>query len=365
VRVSDQSPIWSGQFDEKTEDMLAVEDAISEQLADSLAGNLSGSEKAMLAKHYTEDLDAYQFYVKGRYHWNKRSWTGMGQAQYFFRRAIEKDPNFALAYVGLADSMFTGSASPEAYTSVKKAIELDSTLGEAYATRGFASMFHQWDWRGAEENLKRAIELNPGYGTAHQWYATLLAIRGRVDEAKREMSRALEIDPTSHNFLADTGQMHYFARDYQEAEDYCRKALAISAGFEFAHWYLFDTYLKSGRDDDAFEQYLELFTTHSDANRSDEQVNHEIGLRAKYLQSGIRSILRDILDGDLRARYPGYQVTWLYALLGEKERALLWLEKSYENKDFMLPFVTVDPVFDDLRSEPRFQAVLSRMGLGS
>lgn len=365
VKVSDQSPIWSGQFDEKAEDLLAVQDTISQQLVYSLALDLSGSEKARLAKHYTDDADAYQLYVKGRYHWNKRNWTGMDQAQYFFRRAIEKDPNFALAYVGLADSMFTGSASPEAYTSVKKAIELDGTLGEAYATRGFASMFHEWDWRGAEENFKRAIELNPGYGTAHQWYASLLAIRGRVDEAKREMSRALDIDPTSHNFLADTGQLHYFAREYQEAENYCRKALAVSADFEFAHWYLFDTYLKSGRDDDAFEQYLELFTTHSDANRSDEQMNHEIRLRAKYLQSGIRSILRDIIDSDLRARNPGYQLARLYVLLGEKERALPWLERSYENKDFMLPFVNVDPVFDDLRSEPRFQAVLSRLGLGS
>lgn len=190
VRVSDQSTIWSGQFDEKARNIFAVQDAISRQVADSLALNLSAGESARLTKHYTEDADAYQLYVKGRYHWNKRNNEGMEQAQYYFRRATEKDPSFSLAYLGFADVVLTSWDSPEAQSAVQKAIELDGTLGEAHATMGFAEMFHRWKWREAEESFRRAIALSPGYGTAHQWYATLLAITGRVHEAKREMKRA-------------------------------------------------------------------------------------------------------------------------------------------------------------------------------
>ena len=142
----------------------------------------------------------------------------MTQAEYFFRRAIERDPDFALAYLGLADSLFTESQNPEAYSALSKALSLDPNLSEAYATMGFARIFHEWNWQKAEDDLRRAIELKPGYATAHQWYATLLAITGRLDEGKQEIRRALEIDPMSANFLADLGQMHYLAREYSEAE---------------------------------------------------------------------------------------------------------------------------------------------------
>jgi DNA-binding winged helix-turn-helix (wHTH) protein/TolB-like protein/Flp pilus assembly protein TadD len=367
MRVSDQSPIWSGKFDDKAEDVLAVQNAIAEQVADSLALSLSAGEKAALTKHFSENPDAYQLYVRGRYFWNKRSWPGMAQAEYFFRRAIEKDPEFALAYLGLADTLFTQATNPEGSSALSKALALDPNLGEAYATAGFAQIFHEWDWQKAEENFKRAIELKPGYGTAHQWYATLLAITGRVDEAKQEMRRALEIDPMSANFLADLGQMHYFAHEYGEAEAYCRKALEIAPDFVFAHEYLDFIYLKTGRETNAFEEYRKRARSDAfnvappnDVEREDARV------RAQYLQSGMSGFLRRRIE-DLGRRCTGgcYVLTKFYALMGDKEQALAGLEKSYEARDFLLPFVNTDPIFDDLRSEPRFQAVLSRMGLGS
>lgn len=366
VRVSDQSPIWSGQFDEKTKDMLAVQDAISEQVVDSLALNLTAGERATITKRYTGAADAYQFYVKGRYHWNKRTWPGMTQADYFFRRAIEKDPEFALAYLGLADKLFTEQYNPEAYSALGKALALDPNLGEAYATMGFAQMFHAWDWQKAEENFKRAIELKPGYGTAHQWYATLLAITGRVDEAKQEMRRALEIDPMSANFLTDLGQMYYFAHEYGEAETYCRKALEIAPDFIFAHEYLGFIYLKTGREANAFEEYRKRDRSDAfDVAPANDVEREDARVRAQYLQSGMSGFLRQRIE-DFGTRCTGacYVLTKYYALLGDKEQALAGLEKSYEARDFLLPFVNVDPMFDDLRSEPRFQAVLSRMGLG-
>lgn len=364
MRVSDQSPIWSGQFDDKEKDILAVQNAIAEQVADSLALNLSAGEKAALARQYSENPDAYQLYVKGRYFWNKRSWPGMVQADYFFRRAIEKDPEFALAYLGLADKLFTEPANPEGYSALSKALALDPNLGEAYATAGFAQIFHQWDWQKAEENLKRSIELKPGYGTAHQWYATLLAITGRVGEAKQEMRRALEIDPMSANFLADLGQMHYFAREYGEAEAYCHKALEVAPDFVFAHEYLFEIYLNTGREAEAFEECRKRAKFNAFDPGKDNEPD-DARLRAKYLQSGMRGfLLQRIEDHGMQCPGTCYVLSKFYARLGDREQALAGLEKSYEARDFLMPFVNTDPVFDDLRAEPRFQAILHRMGLG-
>jgi DNA-binding winged helix-turn-helix (wHTH) protein/TolB-like protein/Tfp pilus assembly protein PilF len=367
VRVSDQSPLWSGQFDEAAKDLLAVEDGISEQLAEALALRLSEGEKATLAKRYTDNTDAYQLYVKGWYQWNKRNWAGMTDAEYYFRRAIEKDPNFALAYVGLADKMFTAQpVDREAYLAVNKAIELDPNLGEAYATLGFAKMFHGWQWQEAEEDFKRAIALSPGYGTAHQWYASLLAITGRVEEAKAEMRRALEIDPLSANFLADMGQMHYFAHEYEEAESYCRKALEVAPDFTFAHEYLFDIYVKTGRNEDAFEAFIKFNKTfNSDPKYANGAEAYEAALRAQYMQTGMNGLLRQQIDAGLRldAAAACYHLTRYYALLGDQQKALPWLEKSIENKVFLISFVNADPIYDGLRSEPRYQEILRKMHL--
>ncbi|HKA22601.1 MAG TPA: winged helix-turn-helix domain-containing protein [Blastocatellia bacterium] len=364
MRVSDQSPIWSGQFDDNAKDVLAVQNAIAEQVAESLLLNLSSGEKAAIARPYSTNADAYQLYVRGRYYWNKRSWPGMTQADYFFRRAIEKDPDFALAYLGLADTLFTSSAHPEAYSALGKALSLDPSLGEAYATMGFAQMFHEWHWQKAEESFKRAIELKPGYGTAHQWYATLLAITGRVDEGKQEMRRALEIDPLSANFLADLGQMHYFAHEYGEAESYCRKALEIAPDFIFAHQYLIDIYLKTGRQAEASEEYRKRDGSNAfDAATANAGEPIKTSTRTQPLRSAMSGFLRQRIE-ELGTKCTGacYVLTKFYALLGDKEQALAGLEKSYDARDFLLPFVNTDPIFDELRAEPRFQSVLHRMG---
>ncbi len=368
VRASDQTTIWSGQFDESAKNIFAVQDAISRQVADSLALNLTAGERARLAKHYTENADAYQLYAKGRYHWNKRNNEGMERAQYYFRRATEEDPNFALAYLGLADVVLTSWDSPGALSAIEKAIELDGALGEAQATQGFAMMFHRWKWGEAEESFKRAINLSPGYGTAHQWYATLLAITGRVQEAKREMIQALEIDPMSHNFLADLGQLNYFAKEYGPAEAYCRKALEVYPRFTFAHQYLFEICFATGRPDEAFEEYLKWYLSlGSDSIGTREQVAYEARLRSIYLQSGMRGVLRNKIDEHMRGAQGAlsYQIARAHAMLGERQETLEWLEKACDNKNLMLAFVNADPVFDSLHTDPRFQGVLRRMGLAS
>jgi len=363
LRVSTKSPIWSGQFDDDAKDVLAMQNAIAEQVANALALKMTDGEKAAIAKRYSEDADAFQLYVKGRYYWNKRTWPGMTQAEYFFRQAIERDPDFALAYLGLADMLFTGSAHPEGYTALNKALALDPNLGEAYATMGFTHMFHEWDWQKAEASFRRALELKPGYGTAHQWYATLLAITGRVDEAKREMQRALEIDPMSANFLADLGQMHFFAREYGVAETYCRKALEVAPDFGFAHHYLSDIYVKTGREAEAFEESRKGDRSNAfDAGLADGP-GVDAPLRAESLPSGSGFLRQRVKDLGGRFRGACYVVARYSALLGEREQALEGLEKSYEARDFFLPFVNADPFFDGLRTEPRFQALVRRLNL--
>ncbi|HSE98204.1 MAG TPA: tetratricopeptide repeat protein [Blastocatellia bacterium] len=370
VRVSDQSPVWSGQFNEKADDFLLIQNNISQQVVGSLAPNLTRVEKDALGKPYTESEDAYQLYVTGRYHWNKRSGDGIAQSEGFFRRAIEKDPDFALAYAGLADSLTIRGFHDESVIAIQRAIELDDKLGEAYASRGFWKMFKAWQWDEAEADFKRAIELKPGYGTAHQWYATLLALTGRVEEAKAEMRRALEIDPTSHNFLADLGQMHYFAREYDEAETYSRKALEIYPDFGFARGYLIQIYLKKGEVDRAFEEEMSLnaVTNHFQPlpDSRNRVAPHEAEIREEYRRAGYEGLLRKNNEVLLRRTTDFFNFFGLfknYALLGEKEKALEALEKSFENRDFMLPFANIDPLYDDLRSDPRFQSVMRRMNL--
>jgi DNA-binding winged helix-turn-helix (wHTH) protein/TolB-like protein len=368
LRVKDQSAIWAGQFDEKADGLLSIQNAIANQIVSSLALNLSSSEKDALAKRHTESPDAYQLYLTGRYHWNKRNKDAGAKAESFFLQAIEKDPGFALAYLGLSDTLIMGGVYEESLSAIKKALELDDQLGEAYASRGFWKMFKGWQWDEAEADFKHSVDLNPGYGTTHQWYATLLAIRGRVEEAKSEMRKALEIDPMSHNFVADLGQMHYFAGQYDEAESYCRKALEIYPDFLNARIYLSDILLKAGDENRAFDEDMKAAQLHLATSKGPpDRIAEGIAFaRELYRQSGYKGYWRSVVERLLNRTADGFSYYALvrgYALLGEKEKALDALEKSYENRDFMLPFVNVDPLYDTLRSEPRFKAVFRRMGL--
>jgi tetratricopeptide (TPR) repeat protein len=323
-------------------------------------------EKSALAKNYTENADALQLYQRGRVEWSKRSWQGMIDAEQLFRRAVEKDPNFALAYVGLADTQVFSSIN-EAESAVQKALELDPNLAEAHATLGFIQMFLRWSWREAEGEFNRSLELNPNYATAHHWYAQLLAVQGRNAEAKAAMRRALDINPQSHNFLADLGQIYYFNREYREAEEYCRQALAIYPDFVFAHEYLADIYSQTGEYEKAFEEEISAQKTNSafaneSAKRREELEANIAKQRTIYREGGHRKFVENLIGGPPEGAYH-YLNAARYAFLGEKEKALNLLEKAIDGKEFLSAFVKADPVFDSLRGEPRYQEILHRMNL--
>ena len=366
VRISDASVVWSGEFDKLRRDELRLQNEVAMQIVPVLAVNLSSLERDALGRLYTESPDAYELYLRGRYEWNRRNTSGIIEAQRLFRNAIAADPSFALAYVGLADSLVMNQSQvAEAPVMIAKALELDPTLGEAYATRGFYEMFFEWEWEKAEESFKRSLELNPNYATAHHWYATLLAIKGETAAAKDEMHRALELNPLSHNFLADLGQLHYFSSEYTEAEKYCLKALEIDPDFSFAHEYLHNIYLKTGRYEEAVVEIAKADAINGTYTGEVQKIDEPVSkFRAAFRKSGI--------NGYLELRFPGtptspeafYLYAMKHALIGDKEKAIDYLEKSTDARMFLSAFLKAEPAFEQLRSEPRYQQILKKMGLG-
>ena len=367
VKTANGAALWSGQFEKLATDELKVQDEIALQVVDALRLNISGEAKHLLTKHHTQNADALELYQKGRFEWNKRSHQGMIEAERLFRNAIEKDPNFALAYSGLADRLATNGKNDHALLAVQKALELDPNLAEAHATLGFIRLFHEWQWREAENAFKKSIELNPNYATAYHWYAQALTVQGKHEEAKRQMRRALEINPLSHNFLADLGQIYYFNGEYKEAEEYCRRALEIYPDFYFAHLYLYFIHLKTGEYERAIEDSIaagkiNLTFANQSAERQKQLETDFEKTRKAYREGGIRKLLGCAFgEASDKSDYYGNAISC--AVLREKEKALANLEKAFEKKIFLSAFVKADPVFDFLRDEPRFQEILQKMNL--
>jgi tetratricopeptide (TPR) repeat protein len=277
--------------------------------------------------------------------------------------------------VGLADSLVLDSANQEVYDAVTKALDLDPELGEARATNGFVYAVHHWNWREAEENFRTAVKLSPSYATAHHWYAILLGIEGRNDEAEAEMKRALEINPLSPNFLADLGEIYYFRRDYEKAEEYCRRALEIDPDFPFAHGHLENIYWRTGRHELAIDEMLTKAEINSVSvaaagsgriSRDNLRTRYHDAYRKGGLAEFVRAYERTNNEHALSGRNPntpfGY-AAW-YALMGENEKALNNLEIALERRAFLMAWVKADPRFDSLRDEPRYHAILEKMGLG-
>jgi DNA-binding winged helix-turn-helix (wHTH) protein/TolB-like protein/Flp pilus assembly protein TadD len=365
VRASDASVAWSGEFDKARRDELQLQNDLALQIVPVLASNLSGGEQEALSRTYTQSADAYELYIRGRYEWNRRNTSGTIEAQRLFRNAIAADPGFALAYVGLADSLMMSQPQvAEAPVMIAKALDLDPNLGEAYAARGFYQMFFEWEWQKSEESFKRSLELKPNYATAHHWYATLLAIKGETAAARDEMHRALDLNPLSHNFLADLGQLHYFSGEYAEAESHCLKALEIDPDFSFAHEYLHNIYLKTGEYEKAVVEIAKADAINGTFTRDVQKVDEPMGrFRAAFLESGIKGYLDYRFPGTTTSPENFYLYAMKHAMTGEREKALDYLEKSTDAHMFLSAFLKAEPVFEQLRSEPRYQKILRKMGL--
>ena len=358
LEVGSGAQLWAGNFDEADADIFTLEDSVSQGVADALALNLTSDEKALLTRRQTQNPEAYALYLKGNYFWNRRG-IEVEKGIEYFRKAIDLDPNFAQAYVGLAKVYATSSPHHlEAEALIEKALHLDNTLAEAHATQGFIRMFHHWDWAGAGQALDRAIELDPNSSMAHHWRGVYLSLLGRLDEAKTEMHRALDLDPLSLIIMSDIGQLHYFAREYDQATDYCNRALTLDKEFWTAHVYLTYIYRARGMEQQAFDEIL----------RS-RHLNPESGEAKRVMEIFSRSGLKGVYKNDLdRFLKPGgdkgvvpIAMAQIFLDAEDNGRALHWLARSVADREFLLPFINVDPYYDSLRDEPRFKEILQQL----
>lgn len=369
VRLRDESSLWAGQFDEKFTNILAVQDSISGRVAGILAQTLTGQEKERLKKQPTENTEAYELYLKGRYHLNRLTDDGFLKGLEYFQRVIDKDPNFALAYVGIAESYndlagFNVRPPREVYPKAKSAalmaLKLDDTLAQAHTALAMVNCTFDWDWAGAEREFKRAIELNPSDSDAHYYYSYYFAFIGQFDNAIAEIRKAQELDPVSLAKLTGLAQVLVIARRYDEGLEQCRKALEMDPNLGFAHWLLGLAYMYKGSYEPA------ILALQKSIPLSGDSPDEAAALAHAYALSGRRTEARKILEElkqQAKRRYisPGAMAD-IYGSLGDKDQAFALLEKAYEERDNMVVLLKVEPMFDPLRSDPRFTVLLRRVG---
>ena len=370
VNALTDTHLWANIYDRKLVDVFGVESEIAKNIAEALQARLTGSEKSSIAKTPTVNPEAYELYLKGRFFWNKRSGLDLRKAIEYFQQAIAKDPNYALAYAGLADAYLLlptyGNAStlesiPPARAALKKALELDDSLAEAHASSGLLDQIELHLEQGNSE-LERAIHLKPNYATAHHWLMLGYLTLGHFDPAIAEGKRALELDPLSLIINADFAWTYFCARRFDEAERQAGKALEIDPQFFLARYYLGEVLQFKGRRADAISEYRKAFDLNGDP--------YSLGMLGQaYAQNGQKNEAQKVLGqlSDLaKSRYVApYAIALVYLGLGEKERAIDELERAYQKGETNYLFVVkVDPMLDDVRGNPRFDALVQKIVAG-
>jgi TolB-like protein/tetratricopeptide (TPR) repeat protein len=371
LRVSDGATLWAESFDERVGDIFSLQDSISERVSGALALRLTEAQRTLLTRHDTEDVEAYQLYLKGRFFWNKRTREGFQRGLALFEQAIERDPAYARAHVGVADSHIglayyeyerPRDAMPRATAAVLKALAIAPALAEAHVSLAHIKGNYEWDWTGAEQEWHQAISLDPDYATAHQWYAVhYLTPTGRLEEARREARRAQQLDPLSPVFNAFVGATLLFSRRPDEAIEECRKTIDLYPEFGVGHWYLGRAYLQKGRRPEAVAEL-------SEAVRLSGGSPLMLGtLASAHAAAGEARQARQIVDELVRLRRDHYasavSLAVAHAALGDREEALRWLDEAAAERAFHLVYLTVWPELDGLRAEPRFAAMVRRVGL--
>src|SRR6266513_686492 len=363
--------IWGAAYDRKIADLLAVKQAIAQEVTAKLKLKLSSEEQRRLVKHDSTNAEAYQFYLRGRYFWNKRTSDGIKQAIEHFQQSIERDPNFALGYVGLADSYtavtFYNFAAPhetmpKAKESAIKALALDNTLAEAHASLAHILMNYDWNWPAAEKEFKRSIELKPDYATGHQWYAIhYLTATGRFEEAVQEMKKALKLEPASLVMNTFMGATLYYAGRYDEAIDQCRRTIEMDPNFAVAHWHLGLAYEQKQVFDAAIEEFQRAISLSGGSPLMRAALGHAYAMSQKTCEAN--KILGELNELSKQQYVSPYEVAAIYVALGNNEEAFQSLEKAYTEHSFHFVNLNVSPLFKSVSSDRRFQDLVQRIGL--
>jgi serine/threonine protein kinase/Tfp pilus assembly protein PilF len=370
IDIRDNKQLWGEQYERRLSDMLSVQREIAREITNNLRPTLSGVEQSRMNKPMTASSEAYELYLKGRFYWNKRTPSDLQKAILFFEQAVEKDPNYAMAYTGVADSYALLTAyttesprqlMPKAKEAALKALALDDNLAAAHASLGQITAYYDYDFPTAEREYRRAIELNPNYAPAHQWLAEHLSAMRRNDEAFVEIRRALELDPVSVIVNRIYADILVDGRKYDEAIRQYQKAIDLDPNFPASHYFLGRAYEAKGMYDDAVKSYTrssELGTVLKDVLVKTNDVYKKSGWKA-YVQFNLDQL---VINAPQR-RYPPFMIATFYAKLGRDEEALRWLEKGYEERDFRMTLLSVAFEFDRLRSDPQFRELVRRMGL--
>ena len=361
--------LWAEQYDRRMADLLATQREIAASIAQKLELKLAGSETKGITKKYTDNNEAYQAYLKGRTYWNRRTAENLSKAIEEFKLATDRDPNFALAYAGLADCYailpeYAGTPASESLPKAKeyaeRAIAIDDQLGEPHATLGIVYV-QLWQWEQAEREYKRAIEINPNYPTAYHWYSILLKNQGRNDEAAKIIMRALELDPLSASIGANISMMYQLQNDHDASIRNSLKLIELDPNYGRAYEYLGLSYFKLGRQEEAvtaLEKAVEL-------TRRQNVVLSELGF--VYAAFGKRTeamaVAKELEDKYARKAASGHEVAGIYSGLGEKDKAFEWLEKDFQSRDSRLNTFRWEIQFEPLRDDPRFKDLMKRMNL--
>ncbi len=370
VDARDGRQVWGELYNRKFSDTQSVQEEIARAIAEKLRLRLTAQGRQLATKHHTESNEAYQSYLKGRFHWNRRTGEAIKKAIEHFNQAIEFDPGYALAYAGLADCYVVPASPlpprekmPRARSAAETALELDETLAEAHTTLARVLTLYDWDWAGAEREFQRAIQLNPRYAVAHQWYGGYLVAMGRHDESIAERRLALELDPLSVIINFELGQAFYHARDYDRAIQQFQKTLELDPNFPPVYAYLPAAYEQKGMYQEALAGYKKGQTLRGGTEWSLAMA----GLGHLYAKAGkkgeARAVLEELQQLSRQEYVPSDSMALICAGLREKDQAFAWLEKAYDERSFRMAWLKVEPRWDSLRSDSRFTQLLRHMGL--
>jgi TolB-like protein/DNA-binding winged helix-turn-helix (wHTH) protein len=360
--------LWAEEYDRDLREILSLQSELARDIAEKVRANISSEEQLLMARAGTVEPAAYESYLRGRSFWNQRTPAGLKQSIIHFQHAIELDPRYAEAYSGLADAYtalgYTSywaprDSFPKAREFANKALQIDSSLAEARASLAYVKLYYDWDWKGAEEELQRAIAVNPNYAIAHHWYSVFLTARGRHAEALSEIGRAHELDPLSVPINTDIGFELYYARRYEEAISHLRSVLQTSPKFPLAHLWLGRAYEQKGMYPEAITEFEQAGTALKDWPVIIAAAGHAYGRWGH--ESDATAALHRMNELTKEEYVTPYGMALIFAGLNDREQAIQWLQKAYEDRSHWLVWLNLDPRFDNVRSDPRFADLLRRM----
>lgn len=369
IDVTEERQIWGEQYDREPLDIIAVQEEISREISEKLRLKLTGRQKKLLTKRYTENTEAYHADLKGRYYWNKRTEEGFKRGIEYFERAIKEDSNYALAYTGLADCynllnsygvLPPKESAPLIKAAAEQALKIDDMLAEAHASLGHVKMMHDWDWQGAEREFRRAVELDHNYATAHHWYALYLRARGQFTESLEEIRQAQKLDPLSLIINTVLGAHFYYARQYDKAIEQCRATLELDPNFHVAYGVIGEAYTQKGMYREAIAELKKVISLSSGLEGL-AMLGYTYAVAGQ--RNDARKVLNRLMDLSKRRYIEPASIAIIYTGLAEREQAFTWLERAYQDRNELLLMLKVDPRLDALHSDTRFAQLLERIGL--